>query len=168
MKSTRFFLLFFIVFVLFFAASCATSEQVNEQIVEDAGPLNLYVNARYRELLNNSMYEISQPRSLRFDTRLRSQRMLLDGQVVPGLLAFVRGDELPIQQMAQLLDISPQALQSVLNKRDASYYLISVGEVPVVAILAGNIDSILLAVERDEELQQLILDVLGKHFRPSP
>lgn len=155
--------------VLFSCASTPEPQPVQEPVEEVAepeyaGPIPFYMHSRYRELLNNSMYELSQPRAIYFDTRLFPQSRVLEDPV-DGIFVFVQGDDFSLLALREMIGLGPQELDNVFRRRGASWFVYETGEASVIVLVASNIDSILIEVEQNTELQELILHHLGAHFR---
>lgn len=133
-----------------------------EPIIET--PVPLYVNQRFLFLVNNSMYEISQPRGLRFTVRYRELSDFALTNHAPALFIYTSGDQYPYVELQRLFELDRQRLDAVLQGRRATYAIIDHPGGQSVGILARNIDIALVALERDQELQELILEILGEHF----
>ncbi|GAB6091290.1 hypothetical protein [Spirochaeta dissipatitropha] len=133
-----------------------------EPIIET--PVPLYVNQRFLFLVNNSMYEISQPRGLRFTVRYRELSDFARIDHAPSLFIYTSSDPYPNADLQRLFGLDRQRLDAALQGRRATYSVIDHPGGQSVGILARNIDIALIAIERDQELQELILDILGEHF----
>ncbi|AFG37796.1 hypothetical protein [Spirochaeta africana] len=153
-------------------AGCATPEQPPQPMAVEIEPepapetpVPVYMNSRYRELMLNSMYEISQPRGLRFTARVFPPRRALDeAPAEPGLLVYVHGEDIRIDELQELVGLPRSELNELLQRRVGSFGLAHIGETPFVVVFGGNIDAALMAVESNQELQELVLETLGQHF----
>lgn len=158
-----------VLLVLLLFSACATQEpqpaEISDPEVVAETPVPLYINSRYRELMNNSMYEISQSRQLRFSVRLHNPNTITDAQA-SGFFVYIQGDDMPARTAAEVLGISMQELTQAFEPRVGRFTTFEVNGHRFVAVLGRNIDAALLAVERNEELQELILAHLGQHFYP--
>ncbi|MFW5801179.1 MAG: hypothetical protein ACOCVC_04060, partial [Spirochaeta sp.] len=65
-----------------------------------------------------------------------------------------------------LVQLDRTRYNSIMANRTGGFKFFRKDGVPMIAVLGGNIDAALVAVERNQELQELILQHLGEHFAP--